>query len=175
MVGANTLSETIGNSVEQSNQRQLRRLTSALLDNVLEPEDRDRLVSLLKGSQPARRVYLQNLAIESALQWEAASAEEATAAQTVHSPAEEKIVPWHRTVSENPFLTARNWLAGAAAAVLAFGLWVTGSLNRAPETSPEPSVAQDLQPINTEIQEVEGHTVASIYFRFDNEKDAPEG
>ena len=161
--------------MDKSDQQQLRRLTSALLDNVLEPDSRESLVSLLKNSPQARRVYLHNLLAESALQWETASAKDSTRAQTVSTPLESKIIPWYRTVYTNPLQVARNWVAGAIAAALAFAFWVTSSPNRASSDAPETPVVQDLQPIKTETQNVEGHTVASMYFRFDPSSETPEG
>ena len=161
--------------MDESDQLQLRRLTSALLDNVLEPDSRESLVSLLKSSPQARRVYLHILLAESAMQWETASANESTRAQPVSTPIESKIVPWYRTAYTNPLQVARNWVAGAIAATLAFAFWFTSSPNRASSDAPEIPVAQDLQPIKTETQNVEGHTVASMYFRFDPSNEGPEG
>ena len=161
--------------MDESDQLQLRRLTSALLDNVLEPDSRESLVSLLKSSPQARRVYLHNLLAESVMQWETASANESTRAQPVSTPIESTILPWYRTVYTNPLQVARNWVAGAIAATLAFAFWVTSSPNRASSDVPEIPLAQDLQPIKTETQNVEGHTVASMYFRFDPSKEGPEG
>ena len=161
--------------MDESDQLQLRRLTSALLDNVLEPDSRESLVSLLKSSPQARRVYLHNLLAESVMQWETASANESTRAQPVSTPIESKILPWYRTVYTNPLQVARNWVAGAIAATLAFAFWVTSSPNRASSDVPEIPLAQDLQPIKTETQNLEGHTVASMYFRFDPSNEGPEG
>ncbi len=109
------------------------------------------------------------------MQWETASANESTRAQPVSTPIESKIVPWYRTVYTNPLQVARNWVAGAIAATLAFAFWVTSSPNRASSDAPEIPVAQDLQPIKTETQNVEGHIVASMYFRFDPSNEGPEG
>ena len=163
--------------MEQSEHLQLRRLTSALLDDVLVPEDRDRLVLLLKEYKQARRVYLRNLAMESALQWDAAPAREAIVAKQLETySSKEKIVPWNSAVINSPWKVARNWLVGTVAAALAVGLWVTSSWNRSPaEKPPVPTVAQDLKPMKTETQEIGGQTVASVYFQFNAEEDAPEG
>ena len=161
--------------MDESDQLQLRRLTSALLDNVLEPDSRESLVSLLKNSPQARRVYLHILLAESAMQWETASANESTRTQPVSTPIESKIVPWYRTAYTNPLQVARNWVAGAIAATLAFAFWVTSPANRASSDAPEIPIAQDLQPIKTETQNMEGHTVASMYFRFDPISEGPEG
>ncbi len=144
---------------------------SALLDGDISNEDHDHLCSLLKGSKQARQFYLRNLTMESALNWEAYSAKgTAGTLQSAEPPHRDEInVPF-----VNPWMVARNWLAGTVAASLALGLWLATAWKKGVETPKHPAVAQNLQPIKTETLEKDGNAIAYVYFQL-NEKDAPEG
>ena len=144
---------------------------SALLDDNLSQEDHHHLVALLKGSKQARQFYLRNLTMESALNWEAYSPKSTVKtlqiAESSHS--DEINVPF-----VNPWMVARNWLAGTVAASLALGLWLSTAWKKGVETPKHPAVAQNLQPMKTETLEKDGHATAYVYFQL-NEEDAPEG
>ena len=151
---------------------------SSLLDGELSPDERKQFIHLLKENKHGRQFYLQNLTMESVLQWEAVSNGETAAIPHVKTsiPQEDSIIPWPRAVLDSPLLMARNWLAGAAAAALAFGLWATTSRNHSSREKPQDTtIARDIHPLKTETTEMDGQTVASIYFQFSSEEDRPEG
>ena len=151
---------------------------SVMFDGELNPDEREQLIQLLKENKHGRQFYLQNLAMESVLQWEAVSNRETATITHVKAsiPQEDTIIPWNRAVFDSPLLIARNWLAGAAAAALAFGLWVTTSWNHSSQEKPQDTtIARDMHPLKTETTEMDGQTVASIYFQFSSEEDRPEG
>jgi hypothetical protein len=174
---ANTYANTL-KFVNKSKYLKLRRLMSRLLDGELNLDEREQFIQFLKENKQGRQFYLQNLAMESVLQWEAVSDGETAAIPHVQTsnPQEETIIPWNRVVLNRPLQIARNWLAGAAAAALAFGLWTTTSRNHSPREKPQDTtIARDMHPLKTETTEMDGQTVASIYFRFSSEEDTPEG
>jgi hypothetical protein len=164
--------------VNKTEYLKLRRLMSSLLDRELNPDEREQFIQLLKGNKHGRQFYLQNLAMESVLQWEAVSNGETAAIPHIKTsiPQEDAIISWNRAVLDSPLLIARNWLAGAAAAALAFGLWVTTSWNHSSREKPQDTtITRDIHPLKTETTEMDGQTVASIYFRFSSKEDRPEG
>ncbi|MBT5691673.1 MAG: hypothetical protein HOI65_11235 [Opitutae bacterium] len=156
----------------------LRRLMSSLLDGELNPNERAQFIQLLKENKQGRQFYLQNQAMESILQWESVTNAETASISYVNTPTtqEAPIIPWPRVLIDRPLLIARNWLAGAAAAAIAVGLWVTTSRTHSTQEKPlDTNIALDIHPLKTETTEMDGQTVASIYFQFSSEENRPEG
>ena len=160
------------------NDKSLRRLTSALLDGDLSEDGHLHLSTLLKGSKQARRFYLRNLNMESALNWEAYSPKGVvTPRQSAGSkPNEEINVRVNNVVPfANPWMVARNWLVGTVAASLALGLWLSTAWRKSVDArKASATVTQNLQPLKTETLERDGKTTAYFYFQL-NEEDSPEG
>jgi ferric-dicitrate binding protein FerR (iron transport regulator) len=142
----------------------LRRLVSRLLDGDLTPGQHKELEHVLKSDPSARKTYLNCLAIETQLHWQHWKSSNHNAALETRD-----------NVIQGPWTRARKMLAGAAAAAVAAGAWVTTNPGKKviqPETPA--TVAEDSTPILTETVHENGKTTAYLYFRMDDSGDFPE-
>ncbi len=160
---ANVPTQYLNLPMTPSTSENLCRLISDMLDGSITPDQSKELANLLKTDKSARKVYLQAVTMETQLYWQ-----HGATSQSIEMPQRQNVVqgPWGNT---------KKLLAGAAAAAVAAGAWISATdTKKAIEPQPSNTIAEDLQPLRTETIEKDGQVTAHVYFSLNDQSEFPE-